>query len=114
MEDQFRHEFLTHAWQTATPDDLPKRIPVSLLVSRILVNTGVACKVKDATRLLETHAGARRGHVDCHAPEMIFPAPRQISSVAAPSLSGFTSASSSGASALSGSTGIPVYSLNKG
>ena len=31
MEDQFRHEFLTHAWQTATPDDLPKRIPVSLL-----------------------------------------------------------------------------------
>ena len=60
MEDQFRHEFLTHAWQAATPDDLPKLNPVSLLVSRVLVNTGVAYKMEDATCLLETHAGARR------------------------------------------------------
>ena len=68
MVDQFRREFLTHACQTATWVDLPNRINVSRPLSRILRNTDVACKAKDATHLLETHASAGRGHVDCHAP----------------------------------------------
>ena len=58
MTETFINQMLWDAWQTVVADELTGQIPISLLISRILVRDGRAYDPGDAAAVLEQDAGS--------------------------------------------------------